>query len=201
VSIGVMSANSEAKSVYAQSNSLAQKGNSQAYQVIEQLQSSDQDNQAVSGESSILSGNNLQCQNQDNSKVSASNCASGLGNVPNGGIFSFTIYRPNSETPNLILTIDQFNQAGDPIGSQITDTMTGQWYRFTNGLDPRTDSITLTISGWSEGNTVNTEVRDFGNSPLICEAEILDVKCSASNLLSDQTRIDSAIILRIIPFG
>lgn len=63
-----MSANSVSKLVYAQSNSLAQKGNSQADQLKEQLQSSNQDNQLVSGDSSVLSGNNLQCQDQKNSK-------------------------------------------------------------------------------------------------------------------------------------
>jgi len=80
-----MSANSMTKSIYAQSNSLSQKGNSQAEQIIDQLQSSDQDNQVVSGDSSILSGNNLQCQNQDNSKVSDESCNLGQTNLPPNG--------------------------------------------------------------------------------------------------------------------
>jgi len=83
------------KAVYAQSNALAQKGTSQANQMKEQLQSSNQDNQVVSGDSSILSGNNLQCQNQVNSNDFNTNrsCRSDSGenlNVP-----PLTIGRPN----------------------------------------------------------------------------------------------------------
>lgn len=64
LSIGVVSTNSMNKSVYALSNSLAEKGNSQANQIKEQLQSSNQDNQIVSGDSSVLEGNILNCQNK-----------------------------------------------------------------------------------------------------------------------------------------
>lgn len=39
--------------VYAQSNSLAHEGNSQANQIEEQLQSSNQDDQVISGDSRV----------------------------------------------------------------------------------------------------------------------------------------------------
>jgi hypothetical protein len=67
LSIGLVSVNLLVSKSYAQNSALSQDGNSNAEQQTEQAQSSDQDNQAVSGESSILSGNNILCQDQDNS--------------------------------------------------------------------------------------------------------------------------------------
>lgn len=81
-----MSTNSVAKSVYAQNNALSQEGNSQDDQEIEQSLTSGQDNQVVSGDSSILSGNNIQCNSQINSKttpgISDAICAIGGLNIP-----------------------------------------------------------------------------------------------------------------------
>lgn len=68
-SIGLVSVNLPISS-YAQNNALSQIGNGKAIQDNIQSQLSNQDNQIVLGDSSILSGNNLNCQNQDNSKES-----------------------------------------------------------------------------------------------------------------------------------
>lgn len=65
-SIGLVSVNLPLSS-YAQNNALSQKGNGDSEQQIGQLQSSDHNGQAVSGDSSVLSGNNLLCQDQENS--------------------------------------------------------------------------------------------------------------------------------------
>ena len=61
-------------SVNAQNNALSQNGGGAAKHEIEQGQSLLQDNQIVSGDSSILSGNNLLCRNQDNSIGISSFC-------------------------------------------------------------------------------------------------------------------------------
>ena len=66
-SIGLVSVNLPLSS-YAQNNALSQSGNgNNAEQRNSQSQHSEQNNQVVSGESSILSGNNLLCQDQENS--------------------------------------------------------------------------------------------------------------------------------------
>ena len=67
LSIGFVSINLPLSKSYAQNSALSQDGNSNAKQQTEQGQSSNQDNQAISGESSILSGNSILCQDQDNS--------------------------------------------------------------------------------------------------------------------------------------
>ena len=86
LSIGIVSTNSVAKSVYAQNNALSQEGNSQANQETEQSLTSGQENQVVSGDNSILSGNNIQCSSQIDSKttsgISDAMCAMGGLNIP-----------------------------------------------------------------------------------------------------------------------
>jgi hypothetical protein len=72
LSIGLVSVNLPLSS-YAQNSALSQKGNGDSEQDIEQSQSSEQNGQVVSGDSSILSGNNLMCQNQDNSDIAQLN--------------------------------------------------------------------------------------------------------------------------------
>jgi hypothetical protein len=66
LTIGLVSVNSPL-SVKAQDNALSQNGAGVAEQETEQLQSSNQDGQVVSGESSIASGNNILCEAIDNS--------------------------------------------------------------------------------------------------------------------------------------
>jgi hypothetical protein len=81
-----VSTNPVAKSVYAQSNALGQNGGGNAEQDIEQAQTSNQDDQVVSGDSSILSGNGIQCNSQINSmttmSISDGICAIGGLNIP-----------------------------------------------------------------------------------------------------------------------
>lgn len=79
LSIGLVSVNSPLSSAAnAQNSAISQKGNGDSEQDTKQLQSSDQNGQIVSGESSILSGNNLVCQDQDNSDGSLGLCPEGL---------------------------------------------------------------------------------------------------------------------------
>lgn len=59
-------------SVSATNNVLSQNGDSNAVQETEQFQMSDQDNQVISGDASINSGNNIQCNSQINSKTTSS---------------------------------------------------------------------------------------------------------------------------------
>lgn len=95
-----MSANSMTKAVYAQSNSLAQKGvSNDAKQSTEQLQSSSQDNQVVSGDSSILSGNNLLCHTMNNNDVvnSRTNLC-GIGDIINPQSQNVITFNTQSET-------------------------------------------------------------------------------------------------------
>jgi hypothetical protein len=95
LSIGLASTNLPLSPSYAQNSALLQSGNGDddVEQETEQGQSSDQDNQVVSGDSSVLSGNNLSCQNQgssDGNERSIDVCISdGTNNdtppqVPNG---------------------------------------------------------------------------------------------------------------------
>jgi hypothetical protein len=73
LSIGLVSVNLPL-TVMAQNSALSQSGNSDSEQEIKQSQSSDQNGQVVSGDSSILSGNNLACQDQDNSEAGLGLC-------------------------------------------------------------------------------------------------------------------------------
>ena len=50
--------------VKAHNNTLSQSGNSDSEQRTEQSQSSDQNGQVISGDASILSGNNILCEYQ-----------------------------------------------------------------------------------------------------------------------------------------
>ena len=69
ISTGLVSVNSPLSSVNALNSALSQGGHDDdGKQDTDQLQSSNQDGQVVSGDSSILSGNNLLCQDQENSK-------------------------------------------------------------------------------------------------------------------------------------
>ena len=100
LSIGLVSANSPL-TVKAQENALSQNGVGAAEQEMKQGQSSTQDNQIVSGDSSILSGNNLLCQDEHDS-----NRIKGIS--PNA-LRSCLLDEPYSQLPNIgrnVLTID-----------------------------------------------------------------------------------------------
>ena len=68
LSIWLVSVNSPL-SVKAQNNAISQNGAGAAEQETKQGQSSTQDSQIVSGDGSILSGNNVLCQDQENSET------------------------------------------------------------------------------------------------------------------------------------
>ena len=71
-------------SSYAQNNAVGQDGNGYAEQKTGQSQSSEEDGQVISGDSSILSGNNLLCQDQENSDITELNdiCETGALDDP-----------------------------------------------------------------------------------------------------------------------
>src|SRR5690349_3956985 len=76
LSIVVMTAHSLAKTVHAQSDVLGQNGGGISDRINEQLQTSNQDNQIVSGDGSSLSGNNKLCESQNNLLISEQVCNS-----------------------------------------------------------------------------------------------------------------------------
>lgn len=88
LSIGLVSVNSPL-SVKAQNNALSQAGNgNDGEQETDQSQSSDQVNQIVSGDTSVLSGNNLLCQSTENPEIDVSNTfcnQADLNNPPSDG--------------------------------------------------------------------------------------------------------------------
>ncbi|WP_196816326.1 hypothetical protein [Candidatus Nitrosocosmicus oleophilus] len=159
-----MSTNSVVKSVHAQSNTLAQKGNSQAEQVIDQLQSSNQDDQVVSGDSSILSGNNLQCQNQDNSQGFDEGCNLGQTNLP-----------PNGPTAKLIVdatvkdgqcTIAKSCSITITYGSKlITQSVTHSMLFDIDVLIDSRFAITVTSFGPLTASVTNSDCEIFSTEP------------------------------------
>lgn len=91
--------------VNAQNSALLQggKGHNEGEQQTEQLQSSNQNGQGVSGDSSLLSGNNLVCQNQDNLGPESSSegfCQSEglISTLPNFGQYILTVRATASST-------------------------------------------------------------------------------------------------------
>jgi hypothetical protein len=76
LTVGLVSVNLPL-SVNAQNSALSQSGKSDSEQETKQSQSSDQNDQVVSGGSSILSGNNLACQDQANSDAGLGLCSDG----------------------------------------------------------------------------------------------------------------------------
>ncbi|HKU83082.1 MAG TPA: hypothetical protein VJP58_03490 [Candidatus Nitrosocosmicus sp.] len=84
LSIGLVSVNVPL-SVTAQDNALSQSGNSESEQETKQSQSSNQNGQVVSGDLSVLSGNNLACQDQENSEADLGLCSDGAV-LPGPGI-------------------------------------------------------------------------------------------------------------------
>jgi hypothetical protein len=77
---------------------------------MNQLRASNQDNQAVSGDSSILSGNNLQCQYQDSSKFSNPNCDSVITITPSLVHYLQLLITTNEFQARYVIEIDQFDR-------------------------------------------------------------------------------------------
>ncbi len=128
LSIGLVSANSPL-TVKAQDNALSQNGVGAAEQETEQGQSSTQDNQIVSGDSSIASGNNLLCQDEDNSK--------GIKAMLPNALRSCLLDEPSRQLPNIgrnVLTIDvaSFRTSSD---ITVTDESDGSSDTFRVFLD------------------------------------------------------------------
>ncbi|MDF0680904.1 MAG: hypothetical protein P0116_08075 [Candidatus Nitrosocosmicus sp.] len=99
LSIGLVSVNLPL-TVTAQSNALSQSGNSDSDQETKQSQSSDQNGQVVSGDSSILAGNNLACQDQDNSEAGLGLCPEVIPSGPGLGLLTVkTVLRANCGVP------------------------------------------------------------------------------------------------------
>ncbi|HKR74144.1 MAG TPA: hypothetical protein VJR94_08535 [Candidatus Nitrosocosmicus sp.] len=93
LSIGLVSVNSQLSLVDAQDSALSQNGNGQSEQYREQSHYSKQDGQAVSTGSSLLSGNNLLCQDQEISGLHES-CNTSIDDLPSN---------PNGNTAQLVL--------------------------------------------------------------------------------------------------
>ena len=100
LSIGIVSVSTPLH-VEAQNGALSQGENGEAEPDIRQSQSSDQDNQVVSGDSSITSGNNLLCQDEANSK--------GIIDILPNALGSCLLGESPNQLPNIglnVLTID-----------------------------------------------------------------------------------------------
>ena len=70
LSIGLVSGHTPLSSANAQNSVLSQSGDSEdRKQETIQLQSSEHNGQVVSGDSSVLSGNNILCEDQDNPDI------------------------------------------------------------------------------------------------------------------------------------
>ena len=99
LSIGLVSVNSSLSSVNAQNSALSQdRHGDDGKQNTDLSQSSNQKGQVVTGDTSILSGNNLLCKDQDNSKIEqdlTNICTLDEINPPSGGetaILNLTIF-------------------------------------------------------------------------------------------------------------
>ena len=113
LSIALLSVNLPLSS-YAQNNALSQKENGDSEEQMGQLQSSDHNGQVVSGDCTVLSGNNLLCQVQDNSddlQVLTGMCSLGETiplNIPPG---TLVITTDSNVAGRLFVTDDQ-DQSG-----------------------------------------------------------------------------------------
>ena len=109
LSVGLVSVNLPLSS-YAQNNALSQKENGDSEEQMGQLQSSDHNGQVVSGDMTVLSGNNLLCQVQDNSddlQVLTGMCSLGETiplNIPPG---TLVITTDSNVAGRLFVTDDQ----------------------------------------------------------------------------------------------
>jgi hypothetical protein len=104
LSIGLVSINSPLSVANAQNNALSQSGDDGTQQKTEQSKSSEQNGQVVSGDNSILSGNNLLCQKQDNLDVGVGICPDIAGTIPLGEnevpLTIKTVLRANCDSRN-----------------------------------------------------------------------------------------------------
>ena len=100
LSIGLVSVNLPL-SVKAQNRALSQDSGGDAEQVTEQGQTSEQSGQVISSDASIFSGNNIECQNQDNSQAELNLCQGMVDTIPSDNTVPllevWTVLRANCE--------------------------------------------------------------------------------------------------------
>lgn len=186
MSIGSTTANTMTKTVYAQSNSVAQEGSGDdAKQGIGQLQESNQDNQVVSGDSSILSGSNLQCQEQDGLKALEQMCntstSEGLGDFFDRHleVRVTTINTTESYQMKIVTYDEKFN----PIDETTHEIMGNSVIERPVSKDAYAYSLTVSTNGQSFG-VVGSEF--FGGDRILhCTLGLNGVSvCSPSHLSS-----------------
>jgi hypothetical protein len=141
LSIGLLSTNLPLSSSYAQNSAISQSGNGDdANQETKQFQSSEQSGQIISGQSSILSGNNLECQTQDNSNVETNMD----GDCESEGI---TDPLPNDRTGDLFVQIYAQSTSERIIAKVVV----------TYGIDDSTDTINVL----ADRGDVYEEIREY----------------------------------------
>jgi len=158
LSIGLVSVNSPYYAI-AQNQGLAQDGsNSDAQQDIEQLQLSKQNNQAISGDGSIASGNNFLCQTMNNAvagSVMDVDCQNeGFGGGPLG--FTAVDIRTSDDQglrpSNILVTVT--DSSGQEVLRQTS--MTGNLIHF---FDPNPSPGSLFIKGtYTNGTAITKDV-------------------------------------------
>jgi hypothetical protein len=142
LSIGLISVNSTL-TLKAQNSALTQDGNGVAVQDIEQLHSSNQDDQVVSGDSSILSGNNLICQDQESSNgVLEQICNSGVNNPNNDELIM--MFSTSVRSPHYPITIETFALDGQPL-DKIQTEIIGNGESFQVPINKQTSTMKIMI--------------------------------------------------------
>jgi hypothetical protein len=158
LSIGLVSINSPYYTI-AQNEGLAQDGsNGEADQDIEQLQASNQDNQVVSGDRSIASGNNFLCQTMNNIDVNSimdTDCQNeGVGGGPQGftAIDVRTFDDQGLRPSNMLLTVT--DSSGQEVLRQTS--MAGNIIHF---FDPNPSPGSLVIKGtYTNGTAITKDI-------------------------------------------
>jgi len=171
LSTGLISINCSLSPANAQNNVLSQKGNNnEAEQDTEQSRVSEQDNQVVSGDSNVLSGNNVLCQDQNNSDLTQLSevCDSEALENLNGNtlfVFSATTGSPGLvPSTNLNIIFDGrivFNQTIiDASAKRIT-------------IDGQASSFLI-----AKGTTNNFEIKDMKSSAgATCQHTLKTFEC------------------------
>jgi hypothetical protein len=184
LSIVIISVNSMIKSAYAQSTTLDQKGNSQSSQTKEQLQSSNQDNQVVSGEESIFSGDNVLCQNPDDSKILDVICNSGQLQGGNSNLIPLQLTVLNSGGFRYDLTVLSFDKNGTLLDS-IDHKSIDRGINVFDYLNSQTTSFKIKIEAGDRISVRNVEwiyaVSNPRVAPDILGPGVARDRCSSEN--------------------
>jgi hypothetical protein len=202
LSIGLVSINLPL-TVKAQNSVLSQSGNGVSEQETKQGQTSEQDNQVVSGESSLLSGNNLGCQNQDNS--------SNLSVLSNPCELPF-ISRPETSNRLLItMFIDNSERCrpltGDRIGNIVFNIMPRQFADVSSGTSVIVKVLenlppVFTIDFHSTTTCMRGDVKvtvSSSSGPLVTCASNFKATCAVRMPESNTSTTDSLTLDVIFP--